>query len=110
MNWRLWLLLAFLLGCAAATAAVIVTYRAPVDPQVERHHAEWTVHWKRRVNTMIASRRYPEAERAIRNYLRYAPDDGNMRRMLGKALCENGKAADALEVYYAPSPTRERRK
>ena len=100
MNRRLGFLLALLLGCAAATAAVIMTYRAPLDPQVERSYAEWTAHWKHRLEEMIRAKRYPEAERAIRNYLRHAPEDGRMRRMLGKVMCENGNYAEAGEVYY----------
>jgi len=100
MSRRLVFLLALLIGCAALTAMVIVTYRAPFDPQVERNYAEWVAHWKRSVAAMVRERHYPEAERTIRNYLRYAPDDGEMRRILGKVLCENGNYAEALDVYY----------
>lgn len=101
MNWRLGLLLALLLGCAGGTAAVIMTYRAPFDPRVERGYAEWIEHWKRSVDEMICLECYPEAERTIRNYLRYAPDDVGMRRVLGKVMCKNGNLSGAQDVYYA---------
>ena len=36
----------------------------------------------------------------IRNYLNYAPDDNEMRRLLGKILFDGGNRAGALNVYY----------
>ena len=100
MKERLWFLLVLLLGCAAATAAVIMTYQAPVDQQIGRSYAEWLANWRISVMAMVRDRRYPEAERAIRSYLRYVPEDGKMRSLLGKVLCGNGNYAEAADVYY----------
>ena len=100
LNWRLIWLLVLLLCCAASTAVVIVTYRPPHEKERERNYNEWLTSWRKKIRTLVAERHYPEAERLIRNYLNYAPDDNEMRRILGKILFDGGNRAGALNVYY----------
>ena len=100
-NWRLVWLIALLLSCAAATAVVIVTYRPPQENPRERNYNEWLTDLRRKIRTLTAERHYREAERLIRNYLKYAPDDNEMRRLLGKILFDGGNRSGALNVYYS---------
>ena len=101
LNWRLVWLIVLLLCCAAATAVVIVTYRPPHEKEHERNYNEWLTSWRKKIRTLVAEQHYPEAERLIRNYLGYAPDDNEMRRLLGKILFDGGNRAGALNVYYS---------
>ena len=101
LNWRLVWLIALLLCCAAATAVVIVTYRPPPEDPRERNYSEWLSSRRKRIRALMAEQHYPEAERLIRNYLDYVPDDNEMRRLLGKILFDGGNRAGALKVYYA---------
>lgn len=100
LNWRLVWLIILLLCCAAATAVVIVTYRPPHENPRERNYNDWLAGRRKRIRTLVAEQYYPEAERLIRNYLNYAPDDNEMRRLLGKILFDGGNRAGALNVYY----------
>ena len=101
LNWRLICLIALLLCCAAATAVVIVTYRPPHEKSGERNYNEWLTSWRKKIRMLVAEQHYPEAERLIRNYLDYVPDDNEMRRLWGKIIFDGGNHAGALNVYYA---------
>lgn len=101
LNLRLVWLIVLLLCCAAATAVVIVTYRPAHEPEHGHNYNEWLASRRKKIRALAAERHYSEAERLLRNYLDYVPDDNEMRRLLGKILFEGGNRAGALNVYYA---------
>ena len=100
MNKKTRFLLAILGVFAAANAAVVLVGRRVAAHDV-REQTELVKNWKARVNDMIEDRRQQEAVTSLRNYLRHAPDDGNMRRLLGKVLFESGRYGEARDAYYA---------
>lgn len=100
-NGRLFFLIVVLLLCAAATTAVILSYRPPHETTTEHNYNEWLTDWRRKIRVIAGEGRYSEAERLLRNYLNYAPDDNEMRRLLGKLLFDGGNRSGALKAYYA---------
>ena len=85
----------------ASNAAVLLTGRSVPARQNVWEQTELPAKWKSRVSTLIGEGRRQEAILMLRNYLRSAPDDVNMRRLLGKVLFESGRYDEARDVYYA---------
>lgn len=100
MNKKTRFLLAMLCVFAAANAAVVLACHAFAKQEV-RGQTELVKNWKERVSEMIEESRRHEAITALRNYLRHYPDDGGIRRMLGKVLFDTGRYGEARETYYA---------
>ena len=101
MNKKTRILLAIFGVFAAANAAVMLTGHFFARQDDVREQAELMKRWKERVSELIGEQRHQEAISALRNYLRHAPDDGNIRRMLGKVLFAAGRYEEARETYYA---------
>jgi Flp pilus assembly protein TadD len=100
MNRREWVLFAMLAAALAATAAAVLSHTAPVVPANEAEQEKLLAAWKNGVSTMVREHRYREAVPTLRNYLRYAPADNDVRRLLGKVLFEIRRYAEAGDVYY----------
>ena len=91
-----------ILGVFTATnAAVVLTGKNLPSRQNAWEQTELPAKWKARVSDLIGEGRSQEAILMLRNYLRSAPDDVNMRRLLGKVLFESGRYDEARDVYYA---------
>ena len=101
MNKKNLCLLVILGGGAAANLAVVLAGKGfPAQHEVW-DQTELPAQLKERVIQMIGDRHYPEAIQALRNYLRYDPKDGDMRRLLGKVLFDSGRYDEARDAYYA---------
>lgn len=85
----------------ASNAAVLLSGRSVPARQNVWEQTELPARWRSRVSTLIGEGRRQEAILMLRNYLRSAPDDVNMRRLLGKVLFESGRYDEARDVYYA---------
>ena len=85
----------------AANAAVMFTGRGAPERQNVWEHTELPAKWKSHVFKMIGEGHRQEAILMLRDYLRYAPADGDMRRLLGKMLFEEGRYDEAYDTYYA---------
>lgn len=94
-------LLVILVILAAVNAAVLLTGKGLSGRRDVWEQTELPAKWKERVHNMIGEHHYQEAIAALRNYLRHAPDDGNMRRLLGKVLFDSGRYDEARDAYYA---------
>ena len=101
MNSKSRVMLAILGVFGAANAAVMFTGRRGPVQQNAWEQTELPARWKSRVNRMIGEGHRQEAILMLRNYLRYAPADGDMRRLLGKLLFEEGRYEEAYDTYYA---------
>lgn len=101
MNGKSRFMLAVLGAVAAANAAVVFTGKGLPEQRNSWENTELPEKWKSRVVRMIGEGHRQEAILMLRSYLRYAPDDGNMRRLLGKVLFEVGRYDEARAAYYA---------
>ena len=101
MNKKTCCLLAILAACFAANVALVLAGRGFPDQRDAWDQTELPANLKERVFKMIGERRYQEAIPTLRNYLRYAPKDGDMRRLLGKVLFDSGRYDEARDAYYA---------
>ena len=94
-------MLAILGVFAAANAALVLLVRRLPDRRKSWEQTELPEKWKARVSKMIGEGHRHEAVLMLKNYLRHAPDDGDMRRQLGKLLFEEGRYDEAYDAYYA---------
>ena len=94
-------LLVILVVLAVVNAAVLLTGTGLSTQRDVWEQTELPAKWKERVLKMIGDNHQQEAITALRNYLRHVPDDGNMRRLLGKVLFESGRCNEARDAYYA---------
>ena len=94
-------LLVLLVVFAVVNAAVLLTGTGGSAQRDVWEQTELPAKWKERVLKMIGDNHHQEAITALRNYLRHVPDDGNMRRLLGKVLFDSGRFEEARETYYA---------
>ena len=101
MNGKSRFMLAVLGGLAVANAAVVLTRKGPPEQRNSWENTELPEKWKSRVVKMIGEGHRQEAILMLRGYLRYAPGDGNMRRLLGKVLFDVGRYEEARDAYYA---------
>lgn len=101
MNNKSRFMLAILGVFGAANAAVMFTGRGASERQNVWEQTELPGKWKSRVFRMIGERHRQEAILMLRDYLRHASADGDMRRLLGKMLFEEGRYDEAYDTYYA---------
>ena len=101
MNSKTRCLLVILGVFTVVNAAVLLTGTGLSARRDVWEQTELPEKWKERVFKMISEHRRQEAITTLRNYLRHAPDDGNMRRLLGKVLFESGRYDEARDAYYA---------
>ena len=101
MNGKSRFMLAILGALAAANAAVVLTGKKLPEQRNSWENTELQERWRHRVIKMLGDGHRQEAILTLRGYLRHAPDDGNMRRLLGKVLFETGRYDEARDAYYA---------
>ena len=101
MNSKSRMLLVILGVLTAVNAAVLFTGTGLSARRDVWEQTELPAKWRERVFKMIGERHHQEAITTLRNYLRHAPEDGNMRRLLGKVLFESGRYDEARDAYYA---------
>lgn len=94
------LMLCVFVAAAAANAALVFSRNIPDRSSVVAGETKILDEWRSRIAALVGERRYSEAVPPIRNYLRHAPHDAEMRRMLGRALFEAGRYAEAKDVFY----------
>lgn len=95
------ILLAILVVLTVVNTAVLFSGKGLSGRRDVWEQTELPAKWKERVQNLIGEHHYQEATAALRNYLRHAPDDGDMRRLLGKVLFESGRYDEARDAYYA---------
>ena len=100
MNRRGRMLLILLLLCLFLTLAVVFSHGVAGDAGNVQEHEALLTEWKDSVADMVRQHRYREAVPTLRNYLRHAPGDSAMRRLLGKVLFETRRYPEARDVYY----------
>ena len=101
MNGKGRFMLAVLWAVAAANAVVVLTGKGVPKQRTPWENTSLQENWKSRVLNMIGEGHRQEAILMLRSYLRYVPDDGDMRRLLGKLLFEVGRYDEARDAYYA---------
>lgn len=101
MNGKSRFMLVILGVFTASNAAVVLTGKSMPERQNVWEQTELPAKWRYRVSNLLVEGRSQEAILMLRNYLRNAPDDMNMRRLLGKVLFESGRYDEARDVYYA---------
>jgi len=87
--------------CAAAHAVVVLSDKGLPKQQDVWDRTDLPAKMKERVSDMLGDRRHQEAIQTLRNYLRYYPQNGDMRRLLGKVLFDSGRYDEARNAYYA---------
>ncbi len=100
MSRRERVLLALLMCGLLLTLAVVFSHGATNDQSNTLEQEALLEEWKSSVAEMVRQRRYREAVPTLRNYLRHAPNDSGMRRLLGKVLFEIRRYPEARDVYY----------
>jgi|GEM_PF-2998381 len=100
MSGRGWGVVALLLGCLLLTAAVVLGHGGADEQRNVPEQEALLIEWKSSVADMVRQHRYREAVSMLRNYLRHAPRDRGMRRLLGKVLYETRRYAEARDVCY----------
>ena len=100
MSRRERILLVLLVLCLFLTMAVIFSHGVANDQGNALEQEMLLEEWKSSVSDMVRQQRYREAVPTLRNYLRHAPKDSGMRRLLGKVLFEIRRYREAGDVYY----------
>ena len=101
MNGKSRFMLVILGVFTASNAAVVLFGKSAPARQNVWEQTELPARWRSRVSNLLNDGRRQEAILMLRNYLRSAPGDVNVRRLLGKALFESGRYDEARDVYYA---------
>ena len=83
MSRRERVLLALLMCCLLLTLAVVLSHGVTNDQGNALEQEALLEEWKSSVAEMVRQQRYREAVPTLRNYLRHAPKDSGMRRLLG---------------------------
>lgn len=100
MSRRERILLALLMCGLFLTLAVVFSHGVTNDQGNSLEQEMLLEEWKSSVEEMARQQRYREAVPTLRNYLRHAPKDSGMRRLLGKVLFEIRRYSEARDVYY----------
>jgi Flp pilus assembly protein TadD len=101
MNGKSRFMLVILGVFTASNALVVLSGKSASARQNVWEQTELPARWRSRVSNLLGDGRRQEAILMLRNYLRSAPGDVNVRRLLGKVLFESGRYDEARDVYYA---------